>query len=97
MSLDGDEHAHDRHRRFANGRGSHAQVSQSLRRLTDGPYHLGADFEHTRKGTGRVGKAEARLFPLVEAVDFAVSWFSANRSAHAQGQDEVDAFVPGVQ
>ncbi|TMR37097.1 FxsB family radical SAM/SPASM domain protein [Nonomuraea zeae] len=39
VSLDGYEEAHDRHRRFATGRGSHAQVSESLRRLTAGPYH----------------------------------------------------------
>ncbi|TMR14328.1 FxsB family radical SAM/SPASM domain protein [Nonomuraea turkmeniaca] len=39
VSLDGDAEGQDRHRRFANGRGSHAQVSESLRRLTAGPYH----------------------------------------------------------
>ncbi|MEV0350710.1 FxsB family cyclophane-forming radical SAM/SPASM peptide maturase [Nonomuraea sp. NPDC050680] len=39
VSVDGDEESHDRHRRFADGRGSHAQVSASLRRLTEGPYH----------------------------------------------------------
>ncbi|MGW0809365.1 FxsB family cyclophane-forming radical SAM/SPASM peptide maturase [Nonomuraea sp. NPDC002799] len=39
VSLDGYAEAHDRHRRFADGRGSHAQVSESLRRLTTGPYH----------------------------------------------------------
>jgi uncharacterized protein len=39
VSLDGDVTGHDRHRRFADGRGSHAQVSESLRRLTNGPYH----------------------------------------------------------
>ncbi|GII52399.1 radical SAM protein [Planotetraspora thailandica] len=39
VSLDGDEEAQDRHRRFANGKGSHALVSESLRRLTEGPFH----------------------------------------------------------
>ncbi|NRQ33603.1 FxsB family radical SAM/SPASM domain protein [Nonomuraea sp. NN258] len=39
VSLDGDAEAHDRHRRFATGKGSHALVSESLRRLTAGPYH----------------------------------------------------------
>ncbi|WP_231618924.1 FxsB family cyclophane-forming radical SAM/SPASM peptide maturase [Nonomuraea sp. SBT364] len=39
VSLDGDARGQDRHRRFADGRGSHALVSQSLHRLTSGPYH----------------------------------------------------------
>ncbi|WP_248963416.1 FxsB family cyclophane-forming radical SAM/SPASM peptide maturase [Sphaerisporangium perillae] len=39
VSLDGDEQAHDRHRTFANGRGSHAAVAASLRRLAHGPFH----------------------------------------------------------
>ncbi len=39
VSLDGDAEGQDRHRRFANGRGSHALVSESLHRLTSGPYH----------------------------------------------------------
>jgi uncharacterized protein len=39
VSLDGDEEGQDRHRRFANGRGSHAPVSQALRALAAGPYH----------------------------------------------------------
>lgn len=39
VSLDGDREGHDRHRRFANGRGSHAQVAESLSRLATGPYH----------------------------------------------------------
>ncbi|MGW0484298.1 FxsB family cyclophane-forming radical SAM/SPASM peptide maturase [Nonomuraea sp. NPDC003214] len=39
VSLDGDAEGQDRHRRFADGRGSHALVSESLRRLTSGPYH----------------------------------------------------------
>jgi uncharacterized protein len=34
VSLDGDAQAHDRHRRFASGRGSHTAVSAGLRRLT---------------------------------------------------------------
>lgn len=33
ISLDGDATAHDRHRRFANGRGSHAEVTAALRLL----------------------------------------------------------------
>jgi uncharacterized protein len=33
VSLDGDADAHDRHRRFASGRGSYAAVSASLRRM----------------------------------------------------------------
>ncbi|MEV3870313.1 FxsB family cyclophane-forming radical SAM/SPASM peptide maturase [Streptomyces sp. NPDC049906] len=41
VSLDGDAAAHDRHRRRADGRGSHAEVSAALRRLGDGPHrHL---------------------------------------------------------
>jgi len=41
VSLDGDEEAHDRHRRWANGRGSHAAVTAGLRKLTDPAYrHL---------------------------------------------------------
>ncbi|GAA2863973.1 FxsB family radical SAM/SPASM domain protein [Streptosporangium fragile] len=39
VSLDGYEAAHDRHRLFANGKGSHARVAASLRRLTTGPFH----------------------------------------------------------
>ena len=39
VSIDGDAESHDRHRRFADGRGSHALVSESLHRLTAGPYH----------------------------------------------------------
>ncbi|GII03922.1 radical SAM protein [Planobispora takensis] len=39
VSLDGEEEAQDRHRRFADGRGSHAIVSASLRRLAFGPFH----------------------------------------------------------
>ncbi|MET7334052.1 FxsB family cyclophane-forming radical SAM/SPASM peptide maturase [Nonomuraea sp. NPDC005650] len=39
VSLDGDEEGQDRHRRFANGKGSHKLVSKTLRRLTSGPYH----------------------------------------------------------
>jgi uncharacterized protein len=37
VSLDGDSVAHDRHRRYANGNGSHAAVARALRML-DGPY-----------------------------------------------------------
>jgi uncharacterized protein len=33
VSLDGDREAHDRHRRFASGRGSYAAVAEGLRRL----------------------------------------------------------------
>jgi uncharacterized protein len=41
VSLDGTAQAHDRHRRFASGRGSHAAVSAGLRRLTQARYrHL---------------------------------------------------------
>ncbi|SEG16133.1 uncharacterized protein SAMN04489712_103444 [Thermomonospora echinospora] len=41
VSLDGDEEGHDRHRRRANGRGSHATVTTGLRRLTAPAYrHL---------------------------------------------------------
>ncbi|WP_344317203.1 FxsB family cyclophane-forming radical SAM/SPASM peptide maturase [Acrocarpospora pleiomorpha] len=39
VSLDGDAQAHDRHRLFRDGRGSHAQVVDSLRRLSSGPFH----------------------------------------------------------
>jgi uncharacterized protein len=39
VSLDGDEEGQDRHRRFADGRSSHALVSESLTRLTSGTYH----------------------------------------------------------
>ncbi|SEG16349.1 uncharacterized protein SAMN04489712_103453 [Thermomonospora echinospora] len=35
VSLDGDRAAHDRHRRRANGRGSHAAVRRALKTLTD--------------------------------------------------------------
>lgn len=38
VSLDGDAAAHDRHRRYRNGRGSHAAVVAALERLTAGPY-----------------------------------------------------------
>ncbi len=38
VSLDGDVAAHDRHRRYRNGRGSHAAVVAALERLTAGPY-----------------------------------------------------------
>jgi uncharacterized protein len=41
VSLDGDAAAHDRHRRYRNGQGSHAAVVAALERLTAGPYrHL---------------------------------------------------------
>lgn len=38
VSLDGDRAAHDRHRRYADGRGSHAQVAAALRLLRDEPH-----------------------------------------------------------
>jgi uncharacterized protein len=41
VSVDGDAAAHDRHRRFASGRGSHAAVSAALRRLRDYPHLFG--------------------------------------------------------
>jgi uncharacterized protein len=41
VSLDGPARAHDRHRRYANGRGSHAVVAAALDRLVSGSYrHL---------------------------------------------------------
>ncbi|MEU8342307.1 FxsB family cyclophane-forming radical SAM/SPASM peptide maturase [Actinomadura meyerae] len=41
VSLDGTAAAHDRHRRHADGRGSHAEVEAALGRLSSGPYrHL---------------------------------------------------------
>jgi uncharacterized protein len=41
VSLDGTAEAHDRHRQFASGRGSHAAVSAGLSRLTQAPFrHL---------------------------------------------------------
>ena len=41
VSLDGNAQAHDRHRRFASGRGSYAAVSAGLDRLTQAPFrHL---------------------------------------------------------
>jgi uncharacterized protein len=41
VSVDGDAAAHDRHRRFASGRGSYAAVSAALRRLRDFPRLFG--------------------------------------------------------
>jgi uncharacterized protein len=38
VSLDGTAAGHDRHRRFASGRGSHAAVSAGLHRLIQGPH-----------------------------------------------------------
>lgn len=38
VSLDGNAQDHDRHRRFASGRGSYAAVSAGLKRLIDSPY-----------------------------------------------------------
>ncbi|WP_343245852.1 FxsB family cyclophane-forming radical SAM/SPASM peptide maturase [Streptomyces sp. SID5785] len=38
VSVDGGRAAHDRHRRGADGRGSHARVAAALRLLTDGPH-----------------------------------------------------------
>jgi len=38
VSLDGPARSHDRHRRFADGRGSHAQVSRALEQLASAPY-----------------------------------------------------------
>ncbi|MGH3921927.1 MAG: FxsB family cyclophane-forming radical SAM/SPASM peptide maturase [Pseudonocardiaceae bacterium] len=38
VSVDGDASAHDRHRRYRNGRGSHAVVVAALERLTAEPY-----------------------------------------------------------
>jgi uncharacterized protein len=41
VSMDGDEEGHDRHRRRADGRGSHAAVTKGLRKLTAPEYrHL---------------------------------------------------------
>ncbi|MEO3813814.1 FxsB family cyclophane-forming radical SAM/SPASM peptide maturase [Sphaerisporangium sp. B11E5] len=41
VSVDGDAAAHDRHRRHADGRGSHARVAAAVRRLSGGRYrHL---------------------------------------------------------
>jgi uncharacterized protein len=41
VSLDGDAAAHDRHRRYRNGRGSHSAVMAALEPLAAGPYrHL---------------------------------------------------------
>jgi uncharacterized protein len=41
VSLDGGPESHDRHRRFASGRGSYAAVIAGLGRLTGAPYrHL---------------------------------------------------------
>jgi uncharacterized protein len=41
VSLDGDATAHDQHRRYRNGRGSHTAVVAALERLAAGPYrHL---------------------------------------------------------
>ncbi|MEW9547844.1 aminoglycoside N(3)-acetyltransferase [Nonomuraea sp. NPDC050783] len=46
---------------------------------------LGAAFEETGVvRRGRVGAAEARLFPLRGAVDFAVDWLAANRPRPAR-------------
>ncbi|MFC4061672.1 FxsB family cyclophane-forming radical SAM/SPASM peptide maturase [Planomonospora corallina] len=39
VSLDGDEEGQDRHRRFANGKGSHAAVTAALRKLASGRFH----------------------------------------------------------
>jgi uncharacterized protein len=44
ISLDGPAEAHDRHRRFASGRGSHAAVSAALRRISQ------ASFRHLFSG-----------------------------------------------
>lgn len=38
VSLDGGERAHDRHRRYSNGKGSYAAVAESLHRMIDGGY-----------------------------------------------------------
>ncbi|GAA3701291.1 FxsB family radical SAM/SPASM domain protein [Nonomuraea antimicrobica] len=40
VSLDGDRNAHDRHRKFANGKGSYDAVTRSLRLLRDSFPHL---------------------------------------------------------
>ena len=40
VSLDGGPHANDIHRRYANGRGSHATVARSVRRLRERAPHL---------------------------------------------------------
>lgn len=40
VSLDGDRNAHDRHRRYANGKGSYDAVTKSLRLLRDSYPHL---------------------------------------------------------
>lgn len=40
VSLDGDRSAHDRHRRYANGKGSYDAVTKSLRLLRDAYPHL---------------------------------------------------------
>ncbi|GAB1817785.1 FxsB family radical SAM/SPASM domain protein [Herbidospora sp. RD11066] len=39
ISYDGEAEAHDRHRLFRDGKGSHDQVSKAIRRISSGRYH----------------------------------------------------------
>ncbi|WP_188194613.1 aminoglycoside N(3)-acetyltransferase [Nonomuraea sp. SYSU D8015] len=57
---------------------------------------LGADFEGTGAvRRGRVGAAEARLFSLPAAVDYAVDWLASHRSpAHPPPAPALPADVP---
>jgi aminoglycoside 3-N-acetyltransferase len=48
---------------------------------------LGADFEQAAGiRPGRVGEAQARLFSLVSAVDYAVGWLAAHRAVSASAE-----------
>ncbi|GII52393.1 AAC(3) family N-acetyltransferase [Planotetraspora thailandica] len=51
--------------------------------LDDGDFSLlGADFEKAAQlRAGRIGEAEARVFPFVAAVDYAVMWFARHRNS----------------
>ncbi|MFC6086391.1 FxsB family cyclophane-forming radical SAM/SPASM peptide maturase [Sphaerisporangium aureirubrum] len=71
VSVDGDAAAHDRHRRRADGRGSHAEVAAAVRRLSGRyPQLFGGLLCTVDLGNDPVGTYEALLAYGPPAVDF---------------------------
>ncbi len=56
VSLDGDKVSHDKHRRYASGRGSYDEVAQGLKLLSQGPY--------ARLFTGILGVIDVSTDPI---------------------------------
>ncbi len=70
VSLDGDIAAHDGHRRYRNGRGSHAEVVQALKLLADYPGIYGGLLSVVDLAADPVGTYEALLEFAPPIIDF---------------------------